>query len=103
DQVVPLECTGDYRDGWTSRSEHHGDELLRERKLVARNMVLRHQEPTCQALLDRMHGVTRCRLHHESEQRLRIPSEKCAEFAATIHFRIERCGRHSVADVAFGL
>src|SRR6478672_8191825 len=50
-----------------------------------------------------MHGVAGGRLHDDTDERLRVPSDERSEFAATIELRLECIGREPVTHEAFGL
>jgi hypothetical protein len=53
DQAGLLQGAGDHSHGRPACSEHHCDEFLRQREVVAPDAVVRHQQPTREPLLDR--------------------------------------------------
>ena len=57
DKPVPLERAGRVRYSRPSHSEHHGEELLREREFGRLHAILRHQEPAATPLFQKMKCV----------------------------------------------
>jgi hypothetical protein len=51
-------------DAGTVDAEHHGQELLRHREVVALGPVMRHQQPAREALVQSVVTVAGCRLGH---------------------------------------
>src|SRR5512145_291405 len=62
DQVAPLESAGGLVDLGPSHSEHVRQEGLRKEKLLRQHTVAGHQQPACEASLDRVEAVARDRL-----------------------------------------
>ena len=80
--------------------QHRRQEFLAELKLVGADTVMRHQQPSAAAALQRVQGQARCRLHHQPNHALSIAQDMVAEGASTVelalkHLHRNRCGRRA--------
>jgi hypothetical protein len=59
DEADPLQGARRHRNASPLHAQHHGQELLREQKLIRLHAVMRHQHPRAASLLDGMKLIAR--------------------------------------------
>src|SRR5579863_3078009 len=72
DKAGALQSAGRNRNAGTLHAQHHGQEFLREQKLVRLHAVVRHQQPATTSLLYGVKVIARGRLRDLVEEGMRI-------------------------------
>jgi hypothetical protein len=85
-QAHPLQLRGNTVDRRSPRTEHDGDELLCEHKVVAVHTVVHHEQPAAAPLRHGMKRVTCDALHQAGQKRLRVPLHDVFERIVTRQF-----------------
>ena len=68
----------------TLRAQHDGEELVRQRQLVAAEAIGGHQQPSRQALLDLVQSIAECGLRGLHQKRMRIRQDGAMQGSALL-------------------
>ncbi len=97
DEVMAFEDLGRDRNARTAHAEHPGQKLVGERHLVGVGPIATHQEPTCEADLDRTDRIGESGLRHLVDEGLDPPHEDQPQGGTLLHGREEILRRNPQA------
>ena len=69
----------------TLNTQHHGQEFLRERELIASHAISGAEQPAGTSLFKRMEEIARSRLRHLIEKRMRVMQHGPAQWFISPH------------------
>src|SRR6266542_5311647 len=82
DDLAALQHAGRSRDAGAADAKHLRQKLLRQDDLVAGDPVVRHEQPSCAPLLDRMDAVAGGGLPDLGQEGLRVAVDDVAQRSA---------------------
>ena len=92
---APLQGAGRSRNAGPLHSQHHGQEFLREQKLIRLHAVVRHQQPAATSLIDGMKVIARGGLRDLVEEGVGIMKHHRSHRSASRQFPLEQRCLHS--------
>lgn len=92
-----LKTAGGDRDGFATASQHIGDELLGHHKFIARDPIVKQQQPAAESFLERMHSIASGGQRNLRNQAFRVAQQNALKRAAARELFSQNSRVHSLS------